>query len=303
MENVRVGTWEMNIGEIKKVNGGIIRALEKFLTREWKEAVLEGVDQPWWSVQNLGIPSPIVRVDMAPALRAGTVRNYIYEIEVRPGGLGILLYLMPERIRQWKKILSMCKGFVSIESSIQDDKLVTDLLNIPYYEEVPTETEGPYWIRSNQRDGKVASLEKISLVPIKLDGDKTYLVKLKMAEKLDKERFNWFLPFVVKPLVGSKMKGVEIYLPSALKKELGAGSSTRSRILRTISNGEPYIIQRFILPKEEWKNNIKGWTIWRLFFGWEDNKYQFAGGLWNWRPTLRVHGASDAIMGSIKIDE
>lgn len=297
MESITLGNWQMNIGEVKKVDREIIRALEKFFTKEWKEAVLEGIDRPWWGVKNLGIPSPIIRVDMAPTDEV-SIKNYIYEVEVRPGGLGIMLYLMPDRVKQWKSILSSCQGFVSINSSIKDDKIAADILGMFYYEEVPQEIKGAYWVRSNDRN-KFTYLEDFSLVPIRQDGDKNYLVKLGMAEMAKIDKIDWSKPFVVKPLVGSRTEGVEIYVPGFLRKEFGsAGVSTMSRVKRVISNGE-YLVQRFIPPHREEIDGKKGWTIWRIYFGWQNN-YKFIGGLWNWRPSLRIHGASDTVMGIIE---
>ena len=256
-----------------------------------------------------GIPSPIIRVDMAPVTKSEVIKESIYEVEARPGGIGLMLSLAAlKRINQCKKALSKCrcKGLVNLQSSIYDDVLVAKILGIPYYENFPGKTDGPYWIRSDQRIGS-DELEKVSLVPIRLDGDKTYLVRLNMAEILVKERLNWSAPFVAKPLRGSRMEGVEIYFPNSFKKNFGSGISTKSRILRTISG--TYIVQKFIFPKREEIDGVKGWTIWRLFFCWGSSsdcldghgKYQFMGGLWNWRPTLRVHGASDAVFGLIDV--
>lgn len=302
MKNVEIGSWKMNIGEVKKVDMTIINKLGNFLTKEWKKAVLEGIDRPWWSVKILDIPSPIIRVDMAPVEREEDIQGFIYEVEVRPAGLGVMLSLTPEKVKQWESALIFCQGFVSIESSVQDDKIAAEILKLPYYTEVPQDI-GPYWVRTNYRNGKIACLEDFSLVPIRQDGDKSYLVKLGMAEMAKIDKLDWSKPFVVKPLMGSKMEEIEIYVPSFLQKEFGsAGVSTMSRVKRTISNGRPYLVQRFISPKEEYIDGKKGWTIWRIYFGWH-GKYRFIGGLWNWRPNLRIHGATDAVMGVIETEQ
>jgi len=294
-----VGRWEIQVGPRRVIRRDLIEELERFLSQEWKQAMLEEVSQPWWSVKHLGAPSPIVRVDMAPVTELGAVKDFIYEVEVRPAGIGLILSLASERVEQWKKVLCQCQGLISIQSSIQDDKLMAEILEIPFFfEEIPKKLGGPYWIRSDARTGEITTLESVSLVPIQSDGDKTYLAKLGMAEMLKKERLDWSLPFAVKPLVGSRMERVEIYAPKFLRAK---GGSTKSRILRTISGEAPYIIQKFISPQREEMNSRNGWTIWRLFFGWK-RRYEFLGGLWNWRPTLRVHGASDAIFGVIEME-
>lgn len=302
---MKVGKWEFRTGIQKFVKLEIITELKRFLNEEWLPVAVNDVD--CWSITNLGIPSPIIRVDMAPVAKPGDLKTSIYEVEVRPAGLGLFLSLASSEATEefWRGILRDCKcrGFINIESSIQDDKLAADLLKIPYYKKIPQKPAGPYWIRSNSRDGEIVELENISLVPIRRDGDKRYLVKLglanEMKEKLDCS--DWSRPFVVKPLIGSRMEGVEIYIPNHLKKKLGLGGSTKSRILRAISGEMPYLIQKFIPPQREEIDGLNGWLIWRLFFGWQiKNKYQFIGGLWNWRPnSLRVHGASDARFGLI----
>lgn len=302
----KIGMWEMQVEAPRFIDRELVEELERFLNQEWRQVVLKTVNQPWGGLEYFNILSPIIRVDMAPVVNPKAIIGSIYEIEIRPGGLGVMSLLVPERLEQWKKVLSscQCKGFIKIKSSIQDDKLAAELLGIPYYEyeEAPNKLEeGFYWIRSNTTTGKIIELEKYSLVPIRMDGDKNYLVKLKMAELLTQERLNWSSPFVVKPLVGSRMEGVEIYLPSSLRKKFGHGFSTKSQVIRAISQEAPYMVQKFIMPQPEEMNGLKGWTIWRLFFGWQGN-YTFLGGLWNWRPNLRVHGASDAIFGVIEVE-
>ncbi len=305
MKNVKIGNWTLNIGEVKKVDREIIRVLEKFLTKEWKEAVLEGIVRPWWSVKNLGIPSPVIRVDMIPVEREEDVQKSIYEVEARPAGLGVMLSLTPERIDQWKSALIFCQGFVSIESSVQDDKIAAEILKLPYYTEVP-QGRGPYWIRNNYHNSKIA-LEDFSLVPIR--DDRKYLIKLGIAEVAKIDKLDWSKPFVVKPLIGSRTEEIEIYVPGFLQKEFGlAGASTMSRVKRIkqmISNKKPYLAQRLSL-KEEYANGKMGWTIWQVYCGWQNGKYRFLGGLWNWKPIHNCIGCrkwtdNNIVVGPITI--
>lgn len=290
---MEIGKWKIKVSKSITVSTTVIEELEEFLSGEWQQAIT--AINPWWGIKE-GIPSPIIRVDMAPTSSVN-IKEYIYEVEVRPAGLGLFLSLVcPERVNQWKKILGGCQGFIRIESPIQDDFLAAKILDLPYYEEVPKDfsCSGPYWVRSDVEAARAASLEKISLVPVRDDGDKSYLLKLGMAKMFQsQEELDWSKPFAIKPLVGSRMKGVEIYLPNSLQKKM-KGGSTKSRVIRVIKK-TPYIVQKFIPPQRE----KDGWTIWRLFFGFQEGKYSFIGGLWNWRPCLRVHGASDANIGII----
>ena len=318
IERKRIGNWEMKTGSERSIQKEIVGKLEIFLD-EWKKVVWD-INCPWWSVENLGIQSPLVRIDMAPVDDSNVnVKNFVYEVEVRPAGIGLALSLFSKkkRVKQWREALSICNGFVNIQSSIQDDGLAAEILKIPYYysedEKISIDRDNPpYWIRTNKRKGQlVEDLEKISLVPIRLDGDKGYLVKLGMAEKLTSRylcylsQLKWRKPFVVKPLIGTRMVGVEIFLPNFLKKEFGQGGSTQTRVKKVIESAKsakiPYIVQKFISPQIEVIDGVRGCTIWRLFFTWEEEKYKFAGGLWNWRPNIRVHGSSDSVFGTVDL--
>lgn len=303
IEQKKIGTWVTNIGPIRHVPKEIVHKLEVFLTTEWLPTALEVVEKPWWSVRELNIISPIIRVDMAPT-NEQEIKEKIYEVEHRPAGLGMYLSLVPEKKSQWRKAVWCCKGFVNYKTEIQDDPLAALLLGLPYYN---YEKEGksidfnrePYWIRTSLREGEfIEKFEKISLVPLSSDGNKSDLVKLGLARPVRVEEINWEEGFVVKPLVGTRMKGVEIYLPPRLREKYGEkGVSTRTRVMRRIELGVPYILQEFIPPFCEEINGVQGWTIWRLFFVWERDGYRFGGGCWNWKPELRVHGASNAIFG------
>ncbi|MDI6591364.1 MAG: hypothetical protein QME61_00250 [Patescibacteria group bacterium] len=92
-KKIIIGGWELNIGLSKFVDRELIEELERFLTDKWKRAVLEGIDHPWWSIKHLGIPSPVIRVDMAPVTESKEIKESIYEVEVRPAGLGVMLQM------------------------------------------------------------------------------------------------------------------------------------------------------------------------------------------------------------------
>lgn len=307
---MEIGKWNIRVGKKEMVSVSVIRELELFLNEKWKGVVLEEIQNPWWSVSKLGIPSPLIRVDMSPTHEPNQVKNSIYEVEVRPGGLGVFLSLSAEKIELWKEIFKTCscRGFINFQSSIQDDRVVTDILGIPYYDGIPERMKIPYWLRTDKRNNnQLNKLEKNSLVPIALDGDKSYLVKLDMAKIINGERdLDFSQPFVIKPLIGARMEGVEIHIPSTLQKEIGingqsvVGASTKSRISRKIEEGKSYLLQKFIPPQKKIFNEEIGWIIWRLFFGWYQGKYEFVGGLWTWRPNIRVHGTNDAIFGVMK---
>lgn len=307
LKKIAIGKWELRIGEDREVPENVLFGLENFLSNQWREAAIADVREignGWWAAKELSIPSPIVRVDMAPT--SDNPQKFIYEVEVRPAGLGITPSLLPEMKSQWQEVLKgcRCQGLVSLETPVQDDGLAAEVLGMPYFKELPEEllSKGPFWIRTKIDDPRAPILERSSLVPIRMDGYKGYLLKLGLGFSLeDPSSLPWERGFVLKPLQGTWTKGIEIWLP---KRQ--SGTSSRTRILRMIEEimerCVPYLWQPFIFPKAEEYEGKKGWTIWRSFFGWFgwQEQYRFIGGVWNWRPNLRVHGASDAIMGALK---
>jgi hypothetical protein len=305
MKTMQIGAWPINVGEGRGISSSTTKTIGDFLTDAWVPAVLDGVKHPWRGITDFGVPSPIVRVDMAPELNGGNIDKSIFEVETRPAALGILLSLLPQRIPYWKAILNDfgCMGFVKLGSSnVQDDVIAAQLLDLPYSETIP-DGFGPYWIRAGNGDGQ--DMEKLSLVPIIEDGDKSYLIRLGLARTLpidDLENGIWENPFVTKPLIGSHMDGVHIFNKKYIKGSL-RGSSTQKKIVEEvgsqIQNGRKYLIQPYIHPLEEMIEENKGFTMWRLFYGWQNGHYQFIGGLWNWANTLRVHGGTHAAWGPV----
>lgn len=303
---MKVGNWEFTVGSTKEVPRDVVEALEAFLNEQWVVHVHR--EPPWWSIIHWGIPSPIVRVDMSPLCDPDNVAASIYEVEVRPAGLGIMLLLFPDRYREdlltrLSAVLSPCRGIINYMTNVQDDQLFAQFLNLPYYSILPPEIEcvTPCWFRTRDPTSLTSLIKwhEASMVPVINDGHKGYLVKLGLASVLTSlEELDWTTPFVVKPLVGSQCRDMEIYLPPSLRKEY-TGFSTRQRIERKILwEQKTFILQPFIPPQSEFCGGLRGWSIWRIFF-YGRSRYRFLAGLWNWRPNVRVHGASDAILGPL----
>lgn len=321
---MRISSWEFAVGEPKEISGASVARLEEFLNDRWRKVWCEGAENiipnKWGGLKKFGVSSPVIRIDLSPcsAEESEVVERKIYEIEMRPGGLGVLLelyrlysnififYQTKEKISNALRGLN-CAGFVNILSSIKDDEIAAKILELPFYKDiVPLNFDkGVWWVRTDLRQGEmIKMLEKNSLVPIQMEGYKFDLVELGLAQIMIDESFlDWSRGFVIKPLQGSRAEDVEIYLPTREAKKV-KGVSTKTRILRTIeskSSGKAFIVQPYIPPLEEKYNGVRGFTIWRVFFGWS-GKYEYIGGLWNWRPTIRVHGASDCAFGPLVMD-
>jgi len=305
-ERRKIGKWDVNIGEKRDIKKRIVKKIENFTNKKWMPVsieIAEELKKSWYTIKEWGFPSLVIRIDMAPADGREIIKGKIYEIETRPAGLGLVLSLLEnEETENWQRTFEGCdcKGFIN-RSSIQDDWLASKILNLPYYEQIPEQilknNKGPYWIRTDLRQGKIIEkLDKISLAPLRLEGLKKDLIELGLAKEIiSTETLDWSEPFVIKPLVGSRMDGVEIYHPKKPR-----GFSTKTRILKRLAEPRKFIVQPFVSPQKE----DNGWTIWRVYliWNWDSQKYKFAGGLWNCRANLRVHGAKDSIMGLLLED-
>lgn len=297
--------WNLQLGDDKYFASETSRAIEDFLSREWMHALKASVRHPWWGVATRGIPSPIVRVDLAPTEKGCSPVKNIYEVEIRPGGLGIAVNAFPEKIDEWRAVMAECNGFIKTQGSpIYDDALCAEILGIPYFDEVPSDRKliPPYWVRTEGFD-HAEELENISLVPIRDDGDKHYLVQLGLAKILKKNELDWSSSFVIKPAHGKWCRNVEMYVVN--DKHFKKFSSTQARINRVLEkdHGADFLIQEFIPPKIEVIHEKVGHAIWRIFYGWNGRQYAHIGGFWMWRPSLKVHGASDAVWGALRVQE
>lgn len=313
LERVEIGRWQFGVGASKPLNPQVVEQLEIFLNKKWLHVYREemrGKAQKWLGMEKFAIPSPVVRADLAPletkdlTLTSDMIVRNLYEIEVRPGGLGILLLLNPSALPALKDALEAvgCVGFVNFQSNIEDDEIAARILGLQFYrDQLPLffSYEGEaWWIRTNLKEGEVEELEKYSVVPLRLDGYKMDLVRLGLAKIFEqKEVIDWERPFVLKPLQGSRCEGVEVYVPPKEARKI-KGISTRQRIIRRLEAGGTFILQDYIPPLMEEYNGVRGFTIWRVFFGWS-GKYEYLGGVWNWRPNVRVHGASDCALGPL----
>jgi len=320
-ERGRLGNWEFSIGFTREVKRETIKLLESFLDKYAKAAL--PCPPITYAERVFGIPSCLVRIDASfEALNRNSseeeIKKGIYEVEARPAGLGVFLTIAlrdnPEMIKHFGEVFNQFEGFggfvilPSVGPRAEDTRTAAEILRLPFYELGRTPPKsGLLWVRGGNEDRQNLKetfdrLEQQSLCPVSGHGDKNYLLKMGLARPVNSpDELPWDEGFVIKPLVGSKMDGVAIYLPPAKQKEYFGkkppqGLSTRTKVLNLLEeNSRPFIFQKISLPLREGNQ----FTIARLYFGWEliENKWKFIGGLWNSRPNLRVHGASDAVLG------
>ena len=304
---MKIGRWEFNVGGERILGENRIAAL-KNVVQQWSatEAKIRSNDAANFSVREFGVPTILCRMDIAPfqqGCQETAIKSNLYEIEARPASLGILLSIYPQLIDQWKRVFRACGcgGFVSLKTEIQDDELAAKILDLPYFKSVPSQQE-PFWIRTSPDDGQIS--EASSLVPIKKDGDKTYLLNMDIAREIkNTEDLPWENGFGIKPLQGIMCRDVLLWQSSVPSSKRGSlGIATRKKIQNTLANNEKFIIQPFIPPAvEDINGNGKQWTIWRIFFAYDVQRgqWEFAGGYWLRRPCMKIHGASDAVIGPL----
>lgn len=320
---IKLGVWEFRLGEPRAVSCEAVRAIESYLSAfnqaSKKDSSLTAAETQF------GIPTCLVRVDASPrVLNTESPEKAIYEIETRPAGLGLLPTVAVashhlEILNSLRNVFAQFPSFSgfatlsSIGERATDTQVGAEILGFPFYNDSNViKSNGLMWVRGASCDSPelLQVLEPRSLCPITAHGDKTYLLRLGLAQPIEQiDNLPWETGFVIKPLIGSKMEGVAIFLSSCAQREMFGrnpprGLSTRSQVERELDHKfRPYLFQNFIAPgiEQEQRANGPEWkiTIARLYFGWDlrENKWKFVAGLWNSRPNMRVHGASDSTFG------
>jgi hypothetical protein len=162
-------------------------------------------------------------------------------------------------------------------------------------------------IRSEPEESFYHTFQHRSVSTLLNKGDKSYGERMGLWVRVKPEnffQFPWEEGFCLKPLKSSKCRGVEIFHPTNKKrksKNRTRGSSTKTRIQKTLNQyGEMYL-QSLIEP-EDCPFFLGNKIALRVFFGYniEKDEYEFIGGVWNSRPNLKIHGASDTVMGIIE---
>jgi len=293
-----VGKWKINhLREAEYLSSALIAELQKFLNKEWLPAVCrfpsENPKARWVGLDDFGIPSPIIRVEMSPL--PGKVKNRIFSIGKRPGLLGTLA-MVARQFPEHRKLITdglsgySFDGFIQIGNFVQDDKLVAEkILQLPYHNEIPQNTKGGhYWVRVDPHGGYaqeyLEKLDSISLVPVRSDGCNSEFMALGMAERLSEmsHYLPWGESFVVKPVQGTWGENVLIHhLDDSVKTRIAVKEEIHALIHKMGPEHlmfQPYIPDRAVIRDEESYHEI-----WRLYFVCNKGRYEFTGGM--------VHGS------------
>ncbi len=143
-----------------------------------------------------------------------------------------------------------------------------------------------------------------SIKPVRFTISKSYGETLGWWRKISfdsesEQTLPWSDGFALKPLWGWGSYDIMIAHPEGRP----GGSATRSQILRTFEKQKEMYLQPFIAPMQKEIQGVVHNMILRPYFGYDTVRKTWVpwGGTWNARPapTLRIHGAQDAIAGPL----
>jgi hypothetical protein len=262
-----------------------------------------------WVQRNYGVPSLLVRLD-------ATFHNQemeIYEVEERPSGIGLSRALNPS-FRA--KLDQMCQKWPDFKVVISDDPRRKGTDDFLWAEvERPENLNGDLaLVRAEPDETAYHHLAAKSVSSLQTKGDKSYGEAMGLWDRIeDPDQLPWEEPFTIKPLQGSKTRDVYIWLPNDLSRDYRVagsksvpGSFTRGKITQALLEAQPkggMYRQRFYPPMESGLGDEYKWMIHRVFYGYdpETDNWECMGGLWNARTNLKIHGATDAACGPIKV--
>jgi len=278
----------------------ILEAIE-----EWKKRFPREETLAWEWFET---PSLICRVDYS--FTANKIS--LYEIEDSPAGIGLANLCVPgfkEKLRRlsWRKVVVLINPKKRLKGG--DDHLWTKVVGLDQIKEIED-----CWIapRLNFSEA-LAKLKEKSIWPLKFRKSKLYgrgwlwqEIKVQEMEKfvnwaVNKEKWEG----VVFKSDGSKSQMIRIWLPSGRKKEAIKwlkrrdliGTWTMKAIRKDTTFWPSIYAQKFFWPVPLKINEKHMFGIFRIYVGFntERREWQILGGWLNARPSLLVHGASDAI--------
>jgi len=231
----------------------------------------------------------------------------IYEVEERPAGIGVAMEISPtfnrrmcDLFRAWKKVYGKMAIVVSAERSAGDDELLREYLGVKIWKGLPPAIDGfLYFVRAEPHEVEYHQLGARSVTTLRTKGDKRYGVPLglwRLIPDNPDDNLPWQKGFALKPKQGSKMRNVYLWHPSR-----PSGTETKGKLKKVIQDKKVHYLQDWVSPETPEFLPEGYFLIRRVFWGWHPEKEQWTclGGLWNARPNVRLHGATDAIFGEV----
>lgn len=247
-----------------------------------------------------GTPSLLARIDCAPS-ESGLG---IYEVEERPAGLGATVLMNSDfaaRLAAWRATVP---DFRVVVSSRRGAPGTDDYLWCPVAEEGYT---GPVLVRAEPDETEYHHLAPRSIATLISKGDKSYGVPLGWWHEVKAgESLPWDEGFCLKPIQGSKCRGVHVFAPKHDRPggKAGSGTSTRSQVERALDASGRMYLQAYQPPLRRLFEGKEYRVIWRFYFGYEPTSRAWVplGGVWTGRVgTLRIHGSKDSLFGPLVV--
>lgn len=293
-EQRRVGNWEVNFSPVAYHLTPENLAEAGKLIKAWQPAFSK---EDTWVQKQLGIPSLFIRLDCAVN---GSVK--IFEVEERPGGMGTMKEFCPifrQKLEQAQQNWPLIKVLVSPKRNSHDDYLWLEEISL----EAAKKSNDLLLVRAEPEEEIFHEFEDRSVSSLKNKGDKSYGLAMGLWEEVtinDFDRLDWTRGFCLKAKQTSKTRGIEIWHPrkNQLINQGINGVATQTRIKNILTEKGSMYYQPFIEPMI---SPIGHPMIFRIFFFYDFCKleYVYAGGFWNSRPSLKIHGATDAVIGLV----
>lgn len=294
MYQLKIGNWTVNCSPEKIVLSKEHENQCGTIINNWAEHFPR--EQTW--VQNkFGIPTLMARIDFC-IKDDGEIG--LYEIEDEPAGIGISRAINSQFLQTHQSLLKVWPYFEVIISPSwkgNDDVLWRKIIELSSWKSPQL-----VWVKAHPIEREFHVLEEYSVTTLKLKGVKSYGVGMGLWDKVfssDFESLSWNEGFVLKPLQGCRSQKIEIWNPNSGKL---AGQSTKSQIKKTLEGQKEMYLQKLMIPGR--RKNIPGYILYRCYWGYDtvSRKWLSLGGVWVARENLRIHGASDSLIGAIELE-
>jgi hypothetical protein len=306
---VTAGSWTFAVSPHTLYNPGNVneKISQILLGRSRSSCVPEWANsfayEPTWAQRVCGVPSLLVRLDMTVCPNEGV---HMFEIEERPGGLAVDAIVnsdfkdrMRALLQEWKVAFGSSLEVVASPQRTEDLELYESELGIPVSVGKPRKGNTLVIVRAEPDEG-FGEYRDRSISPISTKGDKGYGLPMGLWSRVNETtELPWDEGFALKASVGSKMRGVWLY-----NNNYRAGAITQDEARAFIRKKRAHFIQEWIEPENQATHSFlpEGYLLARrVFFGYSPNAQRFVciGGFWNARPNIRIHGASDVIVGPV----
>lgn len=334
VEKRRVGEWTVQFAGDNPVtiDSDVRGEIEDLLERYVDVAMpmyMADYPTPTLAMTRLGVPAPVVRLDMPPATDGF---RGICEVESNVSGLGLAGLLgvqVAEPIARClldHDITSVAfgafgsRGVQGPELRIFMEQMADQGIETTWIDNLfdSAVDQMPLWLRAGNEDLGLVQPRMGQALLCHYDGGghKRYLLGLDDAVVLSDvgPKVNTILErypegFALKPVGGWGTREVHILATSGPSRTYSLTSDRMQREIDTIwaaGDQANWLVQVYRSP-EVVKRDLPGGgstrecRIWRCYAVWNGERYELVGGFWAQRKSLMVHGASDCIIGPLHV--